>query len=261
MNILFLGDIVGNPGREAIFKLLPQVKSEHKIDLTVANAENSAGGAGVTLSVAEELFKLGCNVLTTGDHVWDRREIIEALGREKYLLRPLNFPAEAPGKGWCVFDLPSGSKVAVVSLLGRVFMKPLVDCPFKAMRNILPEIEKVTPIILVDIHAEATSEKIALAYFLDGKVSAVVGSHTHVQTADERILPQGAAFITDLGMCGPLDSVIGQQKEKIIERYLTGMPTRFEVATNDIQLQGVVLDIDEKSGKARSIERIQRKVE
>ncbi len=260
MKILFLGDIVGNPGREAIFKLLPGIKSAYKIDLTIANAENAAGGAGITPSVAEELFKLGCNVLTTGDHIWDRREIAEILNQGKFLLRPLNFPVEAPGKGWCAFELASGTKVAVVSLLGRVFMKPLVDCPFKAIREILPELAKITPVILVDIHAEATSEKIAMAYFLDGRVSAVVGTHTHVQTADERILPLGSAFISDLGMCGPFDSVIGQKKEKIIERYLTGMPTRFEVATSDVALQGVVLDIDEKTGKARSIERIQKKL-
>lgn len=260
MKILFLGDIVGNPGREAIFKLLPQIKFEKKIDLTIANAENSAGGAGITPAVAEELFKLGCNVLTSGDHIWDRQDIVEFLKSEKFLLRPLNFPSVAAGRGYCIFELPSGIKVAVVSLLGRVFMKPLVDCPFKTIRDILPELNKITPITIVDIHAEATSEKIAFGYFLDGKVSAVAGSHTHVQTADERILPGGTAFITDLGMCGPLDSVIGQKKEKIIERYLTGMPTRFEVATSDIQLQGVVLDIDEKTGKARSIERLQRKV-
>lgn len=260
MKILFLGDIVGNSGREALFKLLPQIKSEYKIDFTIANAENAAGGAGITAPVAEELFKLGCNVLTTGDHIWDRQEIVEMLGREKFLLRPLNFPAEAPGVGWCVYGLSSGIKVAVVCVLGRVFMKPLLDCPFKTMRDVLPKLRELSSIILVDIHAEATSEKIALAYFLEGRVSAVVGSHTHVQTADERILPEGTAFITDLGMCGPCDSVIGQKKEKIIERYLTGMPTRFEVATSDIQLQGVVLDIDEKTGKANSIERLQRKV-
>jgi metallophosphoesterase (TIGR00282 family) len=260
MKILFLGDIVGNPGRDAIFKLLPGIKQEFKIDLTIANAENAAGGAGITPSVAEELFKLGCNVLTAGDHIWDRREITEALEREKFLLRPLNFPPEAPGKGWCIFELPKGIKVAVVSVLGRVFMKPQVDCPFRTMRDILPQLTRETFIILVDIHAEATSEKIAMAYFLDGKVSAVVGSHTHVQTADEKILAAGTAFITDLGMCGPFDSVIGQKKEKIIERYLTGMPTRFEVATSDIELQGVVLDIDEKTGKAKSIERLQRRL-
>ncbi|MDP2940581.1 MAG: TIGR00282 family metallophosphoesterase [Candidatus Omnitrophota bacterium] len=261
MKILFLGDIVGNPGREAIFKLLPGIKSEYKIDLTIANCENAAGGAGITPSVAEELFKLGCNVLTAGDHIWDRREIIEILDKEKFILRPLNFPVGTPGNGWCIYELPLGTKIAVVSLLGRVFMKPLIECPFRAISNILPQLEKITPIIIIDIHAEATSEKIAMAYFLEGRVSAVVGSHTHVQTADERILPQGSAFITDLGMCGPMDSVIGQKKEKIIERFLTGMPTRFEVAASDIQLQGVVLDIDEKTGKANSIERIQRKVE
>lgn len=260
MKILFLGDIVGNPGREAIFKLLPQIKSEFKIDLTVANAENAAGGAGITPSIADELFKLGCNVLTTGDHIWDKKEISEALDKEKFILRPLNFPAGAPGFGWCAFELPNGVKVVIVSLLGRVFMKPLVDCPFQAMRNILPELKKASSVILVDIHAEATSEKIAMGYFLDGKVSAVVGSHTHVQTADERVLPEGTAFISDLGMCGPCDSVIGQNKEKIIERYLTGMPTRFEVATSDIQLQGVVLDIDEKTGKAQAIARLQRRL-
>jgi len=258
MKILFIGDIVGNPGREAIAKLLPKLKQEFNIDLTVANAENAAGGAGLTPSVADELFRYGCDVLTTGDHIWDRKEIKEALDRNPLLIRPANFPQGAPGKGWCIFKSRKGENVAVVNLEGRVFMRYQIDCPFKAAKNILEELKGKTSIILVDMHAEATSEKMALAHFLDGAVTAVVGTHTHIQTADEKILAGGTAYITDLGMTGPYDSVIGQRKEKIIERFITGLPTRFEVASDDVQLCGVVLEIDTNSGKANSIQRIQR---
>lgn len=258
IKILFIGDIVGNPGREAIAKLLPKLKAEFQIELTVANAENAAGGAGLTPAVADELFRLGVDVLTTGDHIWDRREINEALLNNPLLLRPANFPEGAPGRGWCIFKVPTGASVAIVNLEGRVFMRYQIDCPFKTAKIILEQLQGQTNIILVDIHAEATSEKMALAHFLDGAVSAVVGTHTHIQTADEKILPAGTAYITDLGMTGPYDSVIGQRKEKIIERFITGLPTRFEVASDEVQLAGAVLDIDEKTGKANSIQRIQR---
>jgi metallophosphoesterase (TIGR00282 family) len=260
MKILFIGDIVGNPGREAVAKLLPKIRQEFNIDLVVANAENAAGGAGLTPDVANELFKAGCEVLTTGDHIWDRKEINDALGQMPCILRPANFPSGAPGRGWCIFKTSSGVDVAVINLEGRVFMRYQIDCPFKAAREIIEKVKDKSKVILVDMHAEATSEKVAMGFFLDGAVSAVVGTHTHIQTADETILPQGSAYITDLGMTGPYDSVIGQRKEKIIERFISGLPTRFEVASDNVQLWGAVLDIDEKTGKANSIHRIQREV-
>lgn len=260
MNIFCIGDIVGRPGREAIRKLLPAMKEEFSIDFVIANAENAAGGSGITPVVAEELFSLGCNVLTTGDHVWDKLEVRDFLMQTNHVIRPANFPEDAPGKGWTVVKSPNGVKVGIINLLGRVFMRYNVNCPFRELRNIVDKIRAETSLIVVDMHAEATSEKIALGYFIDGEVSAVVGTHTHVPTADETVLPKGTAFITDLGMTGPHDSVIGQVKEKIVERFLKGMPTKFEVATGDIRLSGAVIDIDETTGKARSITRIHRKI-
>lgn len=259
MNILLIGDIVGHPGREAVKILLPKLKQEHNLDFVVANLENSAGGAGVTPNIIDELSGYGVDVLTAGDHIWDRREIINVLDSKDNILRPANFPDRDPGHGYCLKEKQSAA-IAVINLQGRVFMPPVVGCPFKAVQDILNKIKPKSSIILVDLHAEATSEKIAMGHFLDGQVSAVVGTHTHVQTADEKILSGGTAYITDLGMTGPCDSVIGQRKENIIERFLTGMPIRFEVASEDVQLQGVVINIDEKTGKANSITRIQRKV-
>jgi len=259
MNILFIGDIVGRPGREAVAKLLPKIKKEHKIELVIVNAENAAGGAGITPNVVKELFGYGCDVLTSGDHIWDRREILDIIDRQENLLRPANLVEGLPGKGYCIVSLQNDVKVGVINLQGRVFMSS-IECPFRTVTRIIEKIKPQTSIILVDIHAEATSEKIALGYFLDGQVSALIGTHTHVQTADEKILPQGTACITDVGMAGPCDSVIGQRKEKIIERFLTGMPTRFEVASDDIQLQAVILEIDPKTGKANSIQRLKRRL-
>ena len=224
----------------------------------IANGENSAGGAGITTRVAKQLFDLGCDVLTSGDHIWDKNEIIPYLTETENLLRPANFPAETPGHGWCIRKTPRGVKIGVINLLGRTFMRYNVDCPFRTLQAISEEIRKETPVIVVDMHAEATSEKIALGYFSDGKVSAVVGTHTHVQTADEKILSQGTAFLTDLGMTGPYNSVIGQNKEKIIERFLTCLPKKFEVALEDIQLHGVVLSIEEETGRTQKIIRVQR---
>ena len=259
MNILCVGDIVGRPGRNALAGLLTDLKKEFKLDFVIANGENSAGGSGITSRVANELFELGCDCLTTGDHVWDKSEILTFLPTVENLLRPANFPVGTPGRGWCVCETQNGYKIGVINLLGRVFMRYNVNCPFRELTSIVDEIKKATPIIVVDIHAEATSEKVALGLFIDGKVSAVFGTHTHVQTADEKILPGKTAYITDLGMTGPHDSVIGQNKEKIIERFWTSLPTRFDVATGDLQLQGVVLDIDEKNGSARKITRLQRR--
>ena len=259
MRILFIGDIVGSPGREAIHTLLPKLEKKYSIDLSIANGENAAGGSGITPRITEELFSFGLNMLTSGDHIWKRKEILETIDSETRVLRPLNYPPGAPGRGYGIIKTRKGEKVGVINLEGRVFMSSL-ECPFKCAKEAVQEIKQETKVILVDMHAEATSEKIALGWFLDGTVSAVLGTHTHVQTADERILPAGTAYITDLGMSGPCDSVIGRKVEQILARFLTQMPVRFEMASENVQLQGVVLDIDEKTGKARSIERIQEKV-
>jgi len=259
MKILFIGDIVGSPGREAVKKILPELKKEYNLDFVIANAENAAGGSGITGSVAQELFDAKVDVLTSGDHIWKKREIFEIIGKEERILRPLNFPAGAPGRGWGLFKTKSGLAIGVVNVNGRVFMEAL-ECPFKTSRQATEALSKDTKIIIVDIHAEATSEKVALGWYLDGLVSAVLGTHTHIQTADERILASGTAYITDVGMTGPCDSVIGRRIEDVLERFITSIPTRFEVAKENIQLQGVVVDIDEQTGKASSIVRIQRRL-
>lgn len=258
MKVLFIGDIVGSPGREAVRALVPELKKAKAIDMVVANAENAAGGTGLTSKVAEELLSYGCDCLTNGDHIWKYQDVLKIIDHP-YILRPANLAPNIPGKGYCVLLSKNNFKVGIINLQGRVFMPP-IDCPFRAAREIIPLIKKQAPIILVDMHAEATSEKVAMGHFLDGLVSAVVGTHTHIQTADEKILTQGTAYITELGMCGPYDSVIGQEKSKIIERFLTGMPVRFEVASGDVQLAGVIIEIDETTGKARSIERVQKKL-
>lgn len=259
MNILFIGDIVGSPGREAVRKLVPLLRKEFALDFVIANAENAAGGSGITPQVAEELWGVGVDVLTSGDHIWKKRDIFDIINTSQRVLRPLNFPEGAPGSGYGVYTTQSGLKVGVINVQGRVFMQAL-ECPFKAARLAADTLQKETRVIILDIHAEATSEKVALGWYLDGLASAVLGTHTHVQTADEKVLPQGCAYITDAGMTGPLDSVIGRRIEDVLERFITAVPVRFEVAQDNIQLQGVVLDIDENTGKARSIVRIQRKI-
>lgn len=259
MKILFIGDIVGKPGRQAVAELLPKLRSEFQLDFVVANAENAAGGSGITPPVADELFGYGIDVLTSGDHIWKKREILEIIDKTRRILRPANYPESTPGVGSCTLESRSGVLVGVINLVGRVFMQAL-ECPFQTANREIEKLRKETRVILVDIHAEATSEKIALGYFLDGQVSAVIGTHTHIQTADEKILPRGSAYITDLGMTGPYNSVIGRRIDQILQRFLTAMPTRFEIATEDIQLHGVVLDIDPKTGRANSIKRIQRKL-
>jgi len=259
MRVLFIGDIVGEPGRDAVRELLPKIKKRESVDFTIANGENVAGGSGITPALADELFDSGVDVITTGDHVWKRKEILERIGSDDKLLRPANYPAKTPGTGSTVAKSKSGVSVGVINLIGRVFMQP-VECPFRTAKEEIEKIGKIAKVILVDMHAEATSEKIALGWYLDGEVSAVVGTHTHVQTADEKVLPGGTAFIADIGMTGPFDSVIGRRKEQILTRFVTQMPARFEVAEGDVQLHGVVIDIDEKTGKARSIKRIQEKL-
>jgi len=259
MKILFIGDIVGSPGREAVKGLLPGLKERYRLDFVIANAENAAGGSGITPKIAQELFTCGVDVLTSGDHIWKKREILEIIGEQPRILRPLNYPPGAPGQGQGLFNTRDNVKVGVINVNGRVFMEAL-DCPFRTVNQAQEELSRHTPIIIVDIHAEATSEKVALGWYLDGKVSAVLGTHTHVQTADEKILPAGCAYISDVGMTGPLYSVIGRKIEDVLARFITSLPARFNVAQEDIGLQGVVLDIDEHSGKATSILRIQEKL-
>lgn len=259
MKILFVGDIVGRPGRDAIKELLPKLVKEYKLDFVIANAENAAGGSGITPRVAEELFSYGVDVLTSGDHIWKKREIFEFINQEQRVLRPMNYPGNCLGRGFDLFKTKKGKLVGVVNVNGRVFMQAL-ECPFRSCIKAWEELSRETKVIIVDVHAEATSEKVALGWYLDGKVSAVLGTHTHIQTADERILPQGSAYLTDTGMTGSYDSVIGRKIGDVLERFLTSLPTRFQLAEENVKLAAVVLDIDESSGKAKSIERIQRKV-
>lgn len=258
MKILFIGDIVGNPGRDAVRTLLPGLRQEFGLSFVIANAENAAGGSGITGRVAEELFDAGVDVLTSGDHIWKKSEIFEVIENQPRILRPVNFPEGAPGRGAQVFRAGEHS-IGVINVQGRVFMDPL-DCPFKASRSAVEALAKDTKVIIVDVHAEATSEKVALGWYLDGSVSAVLGTHTHVQTADERILPLGTAYLTDVGMVGSADSVIGRRVEDVLARFITALPTRFEVARDNVQLQGAVVDVDEATGRSRSIIRIQRKL-
>jgi hypothetical protein len=255
MKILFIGDIIGRPGRMAVEKLLPGLIEEHQIDFVIANGENAAAGFGLTPAVLDNLFALGIDAVTSGNHLWDKKDILPRLKKEHRLLRPANYPPEVPGTSFGVYQDKQGRKVGVFNLLGRVFM-PAVDCPFRTADKIIAELKKETDIIIVDMHAEATSEKIALGWYLDGRVSAVIGTHTHVMTADQRVLPQGTAYITDAGMTGGFDSVIGMEKEPIIEKFLTQLPTKFEVAEGDVRFNGVVVEVDEQSGKAIEIIRI-----
>ena len=255
MRILVLGDVVGRPGRGAIRELVPSLIASESVDLAMANAENVSGGMGVDVKSAEELFSAGIHVLTSGNHIWKKKEIFPYMEEHPRLLRPANYPPGAPGRGWFEWEGPGGLRVLVINLEGRVFMRSLED-PFRCVDAILQEHRQYSPVVLVDMHAEATSEKVAMGWYLNGRVSLVYGTHTHVQTADERILPGGTAYITDLGMCGPLDSVIGVEKELVIEGFLSQRPLRFEVAQDDVVLQGILLDVDEDSGKAKNIRRI-----
>ncbi len=255
MKILFLGDIFGKPGRNAVRALLPKLRERVGADVCFCNCENSAGGAGVTPDGVKELLDGGFAALTSGDHIWDQKDVMKIIDAEPRLIRPLNFPPKTPGRGSTVVRVSDRFQVGVLNALGRTFMKPM-DCPFRALEAEVAKLRQQTPILLVDFHCEATSEKNAMGWFLDGKVSAVFGTHTHVQTSDERVLPKGTAYITDIGFCGPRDSVIGVQTEPIIERFLTGMPKRYEPATGPVRICGIVLDIDESSGKARSIVRV-----
>ncbi|MCX7634772.1 MAG: TIGR00282 family metallophosphoesterase [Syntrophales bacterium] len=254
MNILFIGDIVGKPGRRAVRELLPAMVREGEIDLVVANCENAAGGFGITREVVEDLYGYGVHILTTGNHIWDKKEITDFIGDYETLLRPANYPERVPGRGSVVMPTPQGVYVGVINVMGKVFMPPL-DCPFRAVEREMGRMGGRAAVILVDFHGEATSEKMAFGWYMDGRVTAVVGTHTHVQTADERILPKGTAYITDAGMTGPFDSVIGMKKETVFDRFLLQMPSKFDVAKHDVRLQGVRVGVDEKTGRATAIER------
>ena len=255
MKILFIGDIVGSPGRKIVEERLADILTNQSVDLCIANGENSASGFGITPRLTEELLSAGIEVLTGGNHIWDRKEILSFIANEPRLLRPANFPSGSPGSGLYVGCARNGVGYAVLDLQGRTFMTP-IDDPFRTATSELARIPADVKVIIVDMHAETTSEKQAMGWYLDGKVSAVLGTHTHVATADEHVLPGGTAYITDVGMTGPHDSVIGMEKGPIIQRFLDAQPTRFSVAEGDIQMNSVLLDIDESTGRARSITRL-----
>ena len=256
MNLLFVGDVVGRAGRQILAQRLPSLVDRYMVDLVVANAENAAAGYGLTQPVMKELYEAGADVLTSGNHIWDKKEIIEVLKKDKRLLRPHNYPQGLAGQGYGLYETAGGIPVAVINLEGRVFMKNL-DCPFLSADQILDKIRGQAKIILVDFHAEATSEKQALGYYLAGRVSAVVGTHTHVQTADEKILSGGTGYLTDVGMSGAQDAIIGNQKEAALQRFLTQLPVKLEVAKKDPLLCAVLLTMDEESGRCTSIQRLQ----
>lgn len=258
MKILMIGDIVGEPGREIVRKRLRDFREKKGVDAVIANGENSAGGSGLTPRIADELFEFGVDVLTTGDHVWKKKEIYDYLYRTDRLIRPANYPEGAPGRGSTVVETKKGKKIGVLNLIGRVFMDA-VDCPFLKAKAEIENLRKETHLLFVDMHAEATSEKVAMGWFLDGFVTGVVGTHTHIQTADENILPCGTAYITDCGMTGPYDSVIGRKKECVIERFVTQLPQRFDMASGDVQMHGVMIEADEVTGKATKIQRVREK--
>lgn len=255
MKVLFIGDIFGEPGRRALARAVPRLVAQRQIDVVIGNGENAAGGFGITPELAEELFDLGLAVITTGNHAWDKKEILDYFPREPRLLRPANYPSGVPGNGSVVVESAGGEQLGVLQLMGRAYM-PTLDCPFQVAKKELAALKKRTVAVIVDMHAEATSEKMAMGHYLDGEVVAVVGTHTHVQTADDQILPKGTAYMTDIGMTGPLHSVIGVKKELAIEKFLTGMPRRFEVASGPSVFCAVLLELDARLGKALSIERI-----
>lgn len=256
MRILMIGDVVGRPGRQAVAQHLPALMSQQQVDFVVCNAENAAAGVGITPEIARTLLEeVGIHVITLGNHAWARKEVYPYLNTEARVLRPFNYPSGTPGRGYGVYDTPAG-RIGVIALQGRTFMEP-VDDPFRAIDTILTEILPQTRIVLVDFHAEATSEKQAFAWYVDGRVSAVIGTHTHVQTADERILPSGTAYLTDVGMSGPIHSIIGMDRQAILARFTTLMPVRFEVAEGTAQVNGVLIDVDPQSGHAAAIQRVQ----
>jgi 2',3'-cyclic-nucleotide 2'-phosphodiesterase len=255
MRILILGDVVGRPARRAVRDLVPVLIKKEELDFVVANAENAAGGIGVDIKSAKELLSAGVHVLTSGNHIWKKKEIYSYLDHEDSLIRPANFPTGAPGKGWCVWR-HGGFSALVINVQGRVFMPNHVEDPFRCVDEIIKHQRANSTVVIVDMHAEATSEKNAMGWYLDGRASIVFGTHTHIQTADERVLPGGTAYITDVGMCGPLDSIIGMEKESVIRGFLSQLPRQFEVAEDNVVLQGIIVDVDEATGKARAVRRL-----
>ena len=259
MRLLFIADIVGQPGRRAVTQLVPRLRQEHRLDVVVANGENSAGGSGITVKTAEEIFSGGVDIITSGDHLWDQKEVVQLLEHEPRFVRPLNYPAGVPGRGSTLFHSEGRPTLAILNLQGRTFMPPL-DSPFQAALAEVERLRRDTKIIFVDFHAEATSEKVALARLLDGRVSAVIGTHTHVQTADEQIFPGGTAFLCDGGFTGPHESIIGREIEPVLRRFLTNAPQKFEVASGRVLLEGAMVEIDDTTGKALSIRRVSEAV-
>ena len=255
LTVLFLGDVVGEPGRNAVIARLPALKERHNVDFIIVNGENAAGGRGITGKITIDLLRAGVSVLTTGDHVWDQKDILSFIDTEPRLLRPVNYPAGAPGNGSIVLETAKG-KVGVINVQCRTFMQPILDNPFRAIAETVAKIREETLNIVVDVHGETTSEKIAMGRFLDGKVSAVIGTHTHVQTADEQILPGGTAFLCDAGMCGPTNSILGRTVEPILNRFVKNMPGAFPVAAGEVRLRGAIIEIDEKTGRATRITRV-----
>ncbi|HEY9167753.1 MAG TPA: TIGR00282 family metallophosphoesterase [Candidatus Kryptonia bacterium] len=255
LNVLFVGDIVGNPGMGMVSNFLRSFIDKHSIDFVIANGENAADGKGITDKLAQKLYASGVNVITSGNHIWDKFQVHEYMMQEKNLLRPLNFPKGSYGSGFVVYDLGQKGKIAVLNLQGRTFMYP-IDCPFRTSDWALEKIKSETNLIVVDMHAEATAEKVAMGWYLDGKVSAVIGTHSHIQTADERVLPNGTAYITDVGMTGPYDSIIGMKKESALKRFIYATPARYEAAENEAKLAAVAFTIDKSTGKSVSIQRI-----
>jgi metallophosphoesterase (TIGR00282 family) len=256
MNLLFVGDIVARTGRDLIHRLLKPIVERYEIDIVIANGENSAGGAGITREIATDLLKSGIHVLTSGNHIWDKREALEFIEREPRLIRPANYVAGTPGRGWYVWRDDEKAPVGVINVMGRIFMAPLDD-PFAVVKQQVAQVKaEGAKIIFVDFHAEATSEKLAMGWHLDGEVTAVVGTHTHVQTADERILPNGTAYLTDVGMTGPHDGIIGMERAGAVARFLTGLPGRYDSATGDPRLHAVVIAADPETGRARRIQRL-----
>jgi 2',3'-cyclic-nucleotide 2'-phosphodiesterase len=255
LTILFLGDVVGEPGRSAVIAQLPRLKESHAVDFVIVNGENAAGGRGITPKITIDLLRAGVSVITTGDHIWDQKEIISFIDTEPRLLRPVNYPPGAPGSGSIVLETAKG-KVGVVSVQMRTFMQPILENPFPAVEAAVASMRQQTPVIFVDAHGETTSEKIAIGRFLDGKASAVIGTHTHVQTADEQIFPGGTAFLCDAGMCGPVNSILGRAVEPIVNRFISNLPALFPVAKGEVRLCGAVVSIDETTGRALSITRV-----
>ena len=256
LRILCVGDVVGSPGRRVLAEALGEIVPEREIDCVITNAENVAAGSGLTTSLYEKLLHCGVHLVTMGDHIYRRREIIPLLETAENIVRPANFPPGAPGREFAVCEVKAGCRVAVVSLLGRLYMKTPVDCPFRAIDRVLASIPQDVNVVAVDMHAEATSEKVAMGWHLDGRVGVLYGTHTHVPTADERVLPKGTAYITDLGMTGPYDSVIGRDKERVIAAMTSGVPQKFDVATDDVRLCGAIITVETTTGLAKTIERI-----